>query len=85
MALAGRAFPPFFLWMVTHSGEDMAAGFQRAAEIYQARASYRSELLLYVALPCSVLALGFMIISQIQPVFASLVTFMNLMGGGGSD
>ena len=50
--------------------EDLTAGFQRAAEIYQSRASYRTELLLYSALPCSVLALGMVIMSQIQPVLA---------------
>jgi type IV pilus assembly protein PilC len=81
MAPAGRAFPPLFVWMVAHAGEDLAAGFQRAAEIYQARASYRAELLLYSALPCSVLALGLMIVIQIQPVLASLIAFMNAIGG----
>jgi len=80
MAPAGRAFPPLFIWMVAHGGEDLAAGFQRAAEIYQARASYRAELLLYSALPCSVLVLGLTIFSQIQPVFASLVAFMRAIG-----
>jgi len=89
MASAGRAFPPLFVWMVGRSGEDLAAGFQRAAEIYQARASYRADLLLYSALPCSVLTLGLMIVTQIQPVIASLIALMNMIGGnggpGGSD
>ena len=40
-------FPPLFLWVVQKSGEDIAGGFQKAAEIYQARASYRIELALY--------------------------------------
>jgi type II secretory pathway component PulF len=83
MAPAGRAFPPLFLWMVAHGGEDLAGGFQRAAELYQARASYRAELLLYSVLPCSVLVLGLMIFSQIQPVFASLVAFMRAIGATG--
>ena len=42
-------FPPLFLWLVQKSGENVAAGFQNAAEIYQARAAYRIELALYGA------------------------------------
>jgi type IV pilus assembly protein PilC len=76
MAAGGKLFPPLFVWTVSQSHENLAGGFQRAAEIYQARASYHTELLLYSAMPCSVLALGAVIITQIQPVigvFASSV------------
>jgi len=79
MAHAGRAFPPLFIWMVAHAGEDLASGFQRAADIYQARAQYRTEMLLYSAMPCSVLGLGFLIITQIQPVFSVFATFMRTL------
>jgi type II secretory pathway component PulF len=79
MAPPGRAFPPLFVWMVAHAGEDLAAGFQRAAEIYQARAQYRTEMLLYSALPCSVLGLGFLIITQVQPVFSVFAMFMRTL------
>ncbi|MSU60159.1 MAG: hypothetical protein EXS35_18640 [Pedosphaera sp.] len=82
-AQPGRAFPPLFVWIIAQSGDDLAAGFQKTAEIYQSRAGYRRELLLYSALPCSVLALGFMIIVQVQPVFATLVQFMNMIGDTG--
>ena len=80
MAAGGRVFPPLFVWMAGQSGEDLPAGFQRAAEIYQARASYRAETLLYSALPCSVLALGLVIVSQMQPVVASFISLMNMIG-----
>jgi len=80
MAVAGRAFPPLFIWLVAHGREDMAAGFQRAADIYQTRATHRAELLLYSALPCSVLALGVLIVLQIQPVLFSLAQMMNMLG-----
>lgn len=80
MTSGGRILPPLFIWTVSQSHEDLPAGFQRAAEIYQARASYRTELFLYSALPCSVLALGLLIVSQIQPVLAVFVTFMNAIG-----
>jgi len=85
LALPGRAFPPLFVWVVAQSGDDLAGGFQKAAEIYQSRATYRRELLLYSALPCSVLALGLMIVLQVQPVFATLVRFMNMIGDVGGN
>ena len=81
MAVAGNTFPALFIWTITQSGEDLTAGFHRAAEIFQSRAMYRSELLLYSALPCSILALAAIIVSQIQPVFAALIAFLNAIGG----
>ena len=80
MVAGGKLFPPLFVWMVSQSGEDLASGFQRASEIYQSRASYRSEVLLYSALPCSVLALGLVILSQIYPVLGVFVSMMNSIG-----
>jgi type II secretory pathway component PulF len=80
MAADGRIFPPLFVWMVGQSGEDLPAGFQRAAEIYQSRASYRAETLLYSALPCSVLVLGMVILFQMQPVIAAFNYIMNSIG-----
>jgi len=82
IAVASRAFPPLFIWTVAQSGEDLTAGFQRAAELFHSRAMYRSELLLYSALPCSVLALASMILAQIQPVFAALIAFIRALGNG---
>ena len=82
MAGGGKLFPPLFIWTVSQSHEDLTAGFQRAAETYQSRATYRTELLLYSALPCSVLALGLVIISQIQPV---IFMFMSLLESIGDD
>jgi len=80
LAEPGRAFPPLFVWLVARGGDDLAAGFQKAAEIFQGRAKHRAEMMLYSALPVSILALGIMIISQTQPVFATLVRFMNMIG-----
>ncbi len=73
-------FPPMFLWLVRKGGEDIAAGFQKAAEIYQSRASYKIELLLYGALPVSVLLLGQMVIWQVMPLFHGLIVLMNSLG-----
>lgn len=76
-----KPFPPMFLWLVRKGGEDLAAGFQKAAEIYQSRASYKIEMALYGALPISILFLGQMVIWQIAPVFQMLIAIMNGLGG----
>jgi general secretion pathway protein F len=83
MATASKTFPALFIWTIAQSGEDLTVGFHRAAGIFHSRALYRSELLLYSALPCSVLALAAMIIAQIQPVFAALIAFLTALGGSG--
>jgi type II secretory pathway component PulF len=80
LAEPGRAFPSLFVWLVARGGDDLAAGFQKAAEIFQGRAKHRAEMILYSALPVSILALGIMIVSQVQPVFITLVRFMNMIG-----
>jgi type II secretory pathway component PulF len=88
MAASGMVFPPLFVWTVAQAGEDLTSGFQRTAELYQARALYRTEMLLYSALPCSILVIAVLIMSQIQPVFRALMMFINAIsgsGGGGGD
>jgi len=80
-------FPPLFLWLVRKGGEDIVAGFQHAAEVYQARAGYRIEMALYGALPVSILLLGQMVFWQVAPLLKSMVWMMNMIGdtGGGHD
>jgi len=80
-----RPFPPLFLWLVQKGGEDLAAGFQKAAEIYQNRASYRVELALYGALPVSILLLGQMVLWQAIPLMRSMTWMMNFLGSTGGD
>jgi type II secretory pathway component PulF len=81
-----RPFPPLFLWLVQKGGEDVAAGFEKAAELYRARASYRIEMALYGALPVSILLLGQMVLWQAVPLMRSLVWLMNMLGSvGGGD
>jgi type II secretory pathway component PulF len=82
-----RPFPPLFLWLVQKGGENVAAGFQKAAEIYQARASYRIEIALYGALPVSILLLGEMVLWQAIPLVRSMTWMMNMLGSdvGGSN
>jgi type II secretory pathway component PulF len=80
LAEPGKVFPPLFRWLVANAGEDLAAGFRRAGEIYQARAIQRIEMFLYAALPFAVLALGLMICCQIVPVLQSFVSILNGIG-----
>jgi type II secretory pathway component PulF len=65
---------------VQKGGENVAAGFQKAAEIYQARASYRIEIALYGALPVSILLLGEMVLWQAIPLVRSMTSIMNAIG-----
>jgi type II secretory pathway component PulF len=78
-----RPFPPLFLWLVQKGGENVAAGFQKAAEIYQARASYRIEMALYGALPVSILLLGQMVMWRAIPLLRSMIWIMDMLGGTG--
>ena len=68
VAAGGRIFPPMFVWLVAGAGENLAAGFERAAQVYHARAAYRSNVLLYAALPASLLVLGLVILAQMYPL-----------------
>ncbi|TMP97979.1 MAG: hypothetical protein E6L09_12385 [Verrucomicrobia bacterium] len=83
IARESKVFPPLFVWLLAQGGEDLAAGFKKAAEIYFARATYRTEILLYAALPASVLVLGTMILGQFAPLFRMLTTTIDMLGSGG--
>jgi type IV pilus assembly protein PilC len=80
LAVGGQAFPPLFIWLVAQSGNDLADGFRRAAEIYQGRSNYRTDLVLYATLPCSVLVLGLLIASQVAPVVSMMGLFLKSVG-----
>jgi len=80
MAAPGPAFPPLFLWLVANAGEDLAAGFGRAGDIYNARAIHRTEMFLYAALPFTVLALGAMILCQLFPIVRGFIMMLNGIG-----
>jgi hypothetical protein len=75
-----------FVWLVATGGENWAAGFRHAAQIYYERALHQVETLLYAALPVSVLALAFLIIGQIAPmlkVFTDIMRALTDATGGG--
>ncbi len=77
---SSKIFPSLFVWLVGHSGENVAEGFHRASQIYYDRANYRMDLILYAILPASVLLLTGMIAGQALPLFQFLAHVMRLMG-----
>lgn len=76
IAKGSTLLPPLCVWLVSTAGEDLASGFARAKDIYYSRARYRTELLLNVALPASLLVLGFMILTQVYPFATSIFRLM---------
>src|SRR5665213_2738413 len=74
VAAVNRLVPPLFVWVVASAGEDLAAGFNRAAEIYHSRALYRTEVALYSVLPIASLFLGAIVLSQAFLVIDPLQT-----------
>jgi type II secretory pathway component PulF len=83
IATESRAFPALFIWMVSNSGEDMVAGFKRAADIYQGKFQRHTETLLYAVLPASIIILGLMIAAQGYLAVSSIVPFLrSLMSFG---
>jgi type II secretory pathway component PulF len=76
--------PPLFVWVVASAGEDLVAGFNRAAEIYYARAIYRTEVALYSVLPIASLFLGAVVLSQaflVISMFLPLIAMLNNLSG----
>jgi type II secretory pathway component PulF len=66
------SFPPLFLWLIQSAGENVAGGFRKAANLYQARAAYKTDLALYGALPISILFVGQFVFWQLVPLFRAL-------------
>jgi type II secretory pathway component PulF len=84
VATGNRLIPPLFVWVVASAGEDLTAGFNRAAEIYHSRAIYRTEVALYSVLPFASLFLGVVVLSQASLVismFLPLIAMLNQMSG----
>jgi type II secretory pathway component PulF len=85
VAATNRMFPPMFVWVVAGAGENLTAGFRRAAEIYHSRAVYRTEVALFSVLPVASLFLGAIVISQgflVISMFLPLVVMIDNLSGG---
>ena len=84
IAQPGRLVSPLFVWLVASAGENWAEGFRRAAEIYDGRAKYRLDLVLYAALPVSILLVAAIIFSEMLPLvkgFSQLMGMFNDVSG----
>ncbi len=79
VAAGNRMIPPMFTWLVSGSGENLAEGFKRAAEIYHARAIYRTEVALYTVLPLASLFLGAVVLSQAMLVIAMFLPMISMI------
>ena len=85
VAAVNRLVPPLFVWVVASAGEDLVAGFNRAAEIYHSRAIYRTEVALFSVLPLASLFLGAIVISQaflVLSMFLPMISMVNALSGG---
>ena len=81
MALERKVIPPLFVWILANAGENLAEGFRQASEVYHHRAIYRIEMMLYAALPLSVLALGLLVMSEVFTLFGVMARVMDALGG----
>jgi type II secretory pathway component PulF len=81
VAAVNRMIPPMFVWIVASAGEDLAAGFNRAAEVYHSRALYRTEIALYSVLPIASLFLGAIVLSQAFLVISMFLPFIAMLNG----
>jgi type II secretory pathway component PulF len=79
ISTGSKVVPPLFSWLVSSADEDLAEGFRRAADVYQARAAHRIEMFLYAALPVSILSLGVMLVSQAYPVMRLFIQFGTIL------
>ena len=84
VAARNRVIPPLFVWVVSGAGEDLAAGFSRAADIYYSRALYRTEVALYSVMPFASVFLGVIVLSQallVISMFMPLVAMLANLSG----
>jgi type IV pilus assembly protein PilC len=84
VAAGNRLVPPLFVWVVASAGEDLTAGFNRAAEIYHSRAIYRTEVALFSVLPVASFFLGAVVISQaflVISMFLPMILMVNNLSG----
>ncbi len=75
-----RLFPGTFKWLVRSSGNNLADGFGSAAELCRSRAESRIDVLLYTALPFSILLLAALMIIQVGAWIAPLIRLMSMLG-----
>lgn len=76
-----RKMPPVMRWLLTIHEEDPATGFQRAADFYTNRSDVRAEILLYVAMPISVVLIAILVMLQFNLLWSPLIRLIDNLGG----
>jgi type II secretory pathway component PulF len=66
--------------LLRSGSEDLAVGFERAADYYHARQAHRTDSLLFAALPMAILAMGLLIIVQVIPMMMAVTAMMDRLG-----
>jgi general secretion pathway protein F len=79
-AATQRTFPKAFGWMLVTSGEDLAEGFSRAADLFAGRARGRTDLILQAVVPAMIVAVGMVVLMQAAPL-TQAVRWLDMIGG----
>lgn len=69
MATPGGMAPPMFVWLVEQGGEDLAAGFRRAAEVYQQRSIQLGDVILSATMPVGLVTVSTLLVAQLLTVW----------------
>ncbi len=64
--------PPMFVWLAEQDSDSLSRGFERVSELFLSRSHRARDQLVHAALPTAILALGFIIICQVVPVFRTM-------------
>lgn len=78
-AASQKAFPKAFGWMLVSSGEDLAGGFSRAADLFAARARGRTDLILQAVVPVMIVAVGMVLLMQATPL-VQVIRMADMLG-----
>ncbi len=78
-AATQSTFPKAFGWMLVTSGEDLAEGFSRAADLFAARARGRTDLILQAIVPVMIVAVGMVLLMQTAPM-TQMIHVMDALG-----
>ena len=80
IARPGKVFPLEFIWMLGNSEENLAAGFERIAELFYEREQQRVRHFLVGFVPMATVVLGIVIIMQLLPIMQGAVIMMDQLG-----
>jgi type IV pilus assembly protein PilC len=69
--------PPMFVWLAEQDSDNLSRGFERVSELFLNRSHRSRDQLVHAALPTAIVALGFIIICQVVPVFRTLQYWMD--------